>query len=547
MTTFLRCALLCVFAIVCPLAGATSVLDVSSSQFTFGVAPGANPPPQSFRIVNRGDGTLNPTVAVPATFPWLSVTLANGSGTLSGNIAITSSALAAGVYNGTFTLSDPAAADSPRVMSVTLYVTTRLITIPSALSVYVVPNTPTFRDIYLPLQSVPTGNIPAFQGSTQSGGNWLATQLIAESGVYVRASIGAVQEGSYSGAVSFVLRGATVGQVPIALTATSRAIISLSQASVSVETSPGREAPDQLVQVSNQGLSVLNWAPSSDSPWMTAVQDGAFLHISFSTGSLAPGVYQGNVTITSNTAANAPVTIPVTLKMIATGAPAVKFGGAVDAANYCIRANCYLAPGSLATLFGTQLANQTAAATTTPLPNKLSTTQVLVNGTPVSLIYVSYGQVNFQLPAAPPPGARWIITVQRDGQTSNVISARYTSSAPAIFTEDQSGLGYGAILLAGQAVVADSNHPATRGAYVEIYGTGLGTANTPAPTVVFSGTGITGNIEVPVSYAGPAPGFAGLNQINVQIPTTVPATSHLRVQVRTAYNLLSNVVEIAVK
>jgi hypothetical protein len=106
MTTSLRCVLFC--AVLVPWAGATPVLDVSSSQFTFGVAPGANPPPQTFRIVNRGDGTLNPTATVPAAFPWLTVTLANGSG----SIAIASSALTAGVYNGTFTLSDPAAADS---------------------------------------------------------------------------------------------------------------------------------------------------------------------------------------------------------------------------------------------------------------------------------------------------------------------------------------------------------------------------------------------------------------------------------------------------
>jgi uncharacterized protein (TIGR03437 family) len=521
----------------------TAVLDVSSSQFTFGVAPGANPPPQTFRIVNRGDGTLNPTATVGAAFPWLSVTLANGSGTI--NIA--SSTLAAGVYNGTFTLSDPAAADSPRVLSVTLYVTSTVVTIPSALSIFVPPNTATSSNIYLPLSSVPTGNVPAFQASTQNGGNWLTAQLIAESGVYVRANMAALAAGSYSGAITFTLGAATVGTVPIALTVTSSAILAVSQSSVSVASSPGQEAPTHTIAVTNQGSGALTWTPSSDSPWMTAVQSGSSVLITFSSGSLSPGVYHGNVTISSSTAANGPITIPVTLNRMATGAPSVNFGGVVDAANYCIRANCYLAPGSLATLFGTQLANQSVGATVTPLPNQLGTTQVFVNGTPVGLVYVSYGQVNFQLPATPPPGARWIITVQRDGLSSNVISARYTSTAPAIFTENQSGQGYGAILAAGQGVVADNNNPVARGSYVEIYAIGLGVAGTSPPTVIFSGLGIMGNVEVPVSYAGAAPGFVGLNQINVQVPTSVPATSHLRVQLRTAYNLLSNVVEIAVK
>jgi uncharacterized protein (TIGR03437 family) len=196
------------------------------------------------------------------------------------------------------------------------------------------------------------------------------------------------------------------------------------------------------------------------------------------------------------------------------------------------------------TMFGSQLANQTASATTTPLPGMLGTTQVLVNGLPAELVYVSYGQINFRLPPTAPASARWIISSVRDSQASNTISAKYTSSAPAIFTANQSGVGYGAILLAGQGIVANNTNPATRGNYVEIYGTGLGSAPL---TVVFYGVGIVGNVEVTPSYAGPAPGYVGLNQINVQVPAGVPVTDHLKVQLRTQFNLLSNSVEMAVR
>src|SRR6266404_2291812 len=149
---------LAILAFLCaPMLQAMPVLGVSSSQFVFGVAPGSNPFPQNFRIFNKGDGTLNVAASVPSNFPWLNVSLSSGSG----SVSINSTTLAVGIYAGTFTLSDPSAADSPRTMSVTLNVTSQLVTIPTTLAVFVTPQTATFRDIYLPLQSIATGNIPA--------------------------------------------------------------------------------------------------------------------------------------------------------------------------------------------------------------------------------------------------------------------------------------------------------------------------------------------------------------------------------------------------
>ncbi len=518
-----------------------AVLDVSGAKFRFATAPGANPPSQSFRIFNRGDGTLNPVATVPADATWLTVALTGNSGTMSVN----SATLPEGIYTTTFTVSDAAAADSPRSIDVQLNVTRKMVTEPASLAIFTPPGVGTFRDIYLPYQSVPTGNIPEWIPSTVTGGNWLTLQLLPENGVYVRANIAStLAEGSYNGSVDYRYKGVIVGTTPIALTVTTRSILSLDRDSVTVETSPGLAVPDQVVQVSNLGKSVLNWSALPDVPWMSAFQDGSALRIVFSTSALKPGTYRGNVVISSN-AANAPVTLPVTLRLVALGSPAVKVGGLVDAANYCIRPNCYLAPGSLVSVFGTQLAYAVSAAAATPLPVKLGTTRVLVNGSSAELLFVAYGQVNFHLPATPPGGAKWIVQVERDGVLSNAISASYTSNAPAIFTLDQSGRGYGAILRAGEGIAADASHPVTRGNYVEIYATGLGPGG--APSVVFSGAGITGNVETAPSYAGPAPGFVGLFQINVQVPLSVPATDHLRLQLRTPFNLLSNVVEIAVR
>jgi len=105
-----------------------------------------------------------------------------------------------------------------------------------------------------------------------------------------------------------------------------------------------------------------------------------------------------------------------------------------------------------------------------------------------------------------------------------------------------------------EGLSANASHPVTRGSYVEIYATGFDSTikgavspipitdplTSAMPTVLFSGAGIVGNVEVTPSYAGLAPGFVGLYQINVQIPASLPAGDHIRVQLRTPFNLLSN-------
>src|ERR1035441_762629 len=64
----------------------------------------------------------------------------------------------------------------------------------------------------------------------------------------------------------------------------------------------------------------------------------------------------------------------------------------------------HLCPGSLASIFGSNLASATASAQSIPLPTQLSGTQVLVQDPSMPgpiiapLYFVSPGQINFQIP-----------------------------------------------------------------------------------------------------------------------------------------------------
>ena len=75
-----------------------------------------------------------------------------------------------------------------------------------------------------------------------------------------------------------------------------------------------------------------------------------------------------------------------------------------------------------------------------------------------------------------------------------------------------------------------AENPAERGEVLQIFATGLGETNPPgqtgeaAPsssTVLLPVTVTVGGVEAPVQYQGLAPGFVGLYQVNVQLPTTV--------------------------
>jgi uncharacterized protein (TIGR03437 family) len=80
--------------------------------------------------------------------------------------------------------------------------------------------------------------------------------------------------------------------------------------------------------------------------------------------------------------------------------------------------------------------------------------------------------------------------------------------------------------------------PAARGAYVEIYATGLGPAGlVPEVTI--------GGVPAIVEYSGLAPGYLGLYQVNAQVPMEIPAGE--QPLSLTINGVLSNVVKIGVR
>ena len=200
----------------------------------------------------------------------------------------------------------------------------------------------------------------------------------------------------------------------------------------------------------------------------------------------------------------------------------------VSAADYSLS----LAPGTITAAFGTEMAAGTEAAASLPLPTKLGSTRVLVNGQAAPLFFVSPNQINYQIPVGTQPGDVEVI-VERDGSAKSRELIQLRSAAFAIFTQDQTGTGTGAIIDGRSSRNGPFSVHTNTGeqTILALYGTGLGEAG--SRSFVSNRVHVyVGGIEAKISYAGPQPDFAGLDQINFELPEAVADHGTLPVTIK---------------
>jgi uncharacterized protein (TIGR03437 family) len=185
------------------------------------------------------------------------------------------------------------------------------------------------------------------------------------------------------------------------------------------------------------------------------------------------------------------------------------------------------------------------------LPTTLGGVMILINGTPAPLLYVDANQANFQVPFGLTAGTILVQPVLYGaiGESGNTISAQVDSVAPRLFplhTQPAAdGKPYGIVInasdntLALPASLGVPAHPAHPGDVITIYALGLGSVSPSVPTgsaapsseplaritnsvrVDFGDSSGTPTSATP-SYAGLAPNFVGLYQVNVTIPPDAP-------------------------
>jgi uncharacterized protein (TIGR03437 family) len=269
--------------------------------------------------------------------------------------------------------------------------------------------------------------------------------------------------------------------------------------------------------------------PKGDSAYGLALDGAGNVYVAGGTWSAdfpaTQGAFQAN-----NAAANGQNAFVARLNPAASpagGPPSIRPNlGVVDSASFAP----VVAPGGLATIFGYNLADTSVRATGVPLAGSLGGTEVTIGVLPAPLLYVSRSQINFQVPWELAGQSETTVVVTTAAGKSSTVRVNLSAIAPAIFTANGSGAGQGDVFTV-QFQYAAAATPATRGKYVVIYSTGLGAvANQPATgatvsdasaTAVETPTVTIGGVQASTNFAGLAPGYVGVYQINALVPATI--------------------------
>ncbi len=248
------------------------------------------------------------------------------------------------------------------------------------------------------------------------------------------------------------------------------------------------------------------------------------------------------------------VTLAGSVPSTVTTVSAASFGGAT------------LAAESIVAGFGVKLATATASATTTPLPTTLAGTTVKVRdsaGTERSapLFFVSPMQVNYLIPAGTTNGTATVTITSSDGAVATG-TLNIASVVPSLFSANASGSGLAAtVVFRRNAAGQDSFEPVVRfdaatssfvavpidlgpagdQVFLILYGTGFRSVSQLSNVTVR-----IGGQDAEVIFAGAAPGFVGLDQVNARIPRTLAGRGEVDIAL-TAAGQAANVVRVNVK
>ncbi len=246
--------------------------------------------------------------------------------------------------------------------------------------------------------------------------------------------------------------------------------------------------------------------------------------------------------------------------------PSVSAGGVLNSASF--DPTMPVTPGSLISIFGSNLAATTATADSIPLSTALGNVSVTINGVPAPLNGVfhtpTFDQLNAQLPWNVATGTAQVV-VTNNGVASPPQNVQVGQFSPGIFSVNF-GTGQaiainnpdGSLAAPAGSIPGLSTRPAVVGdpGGLIILATGLGpvsptVANGAASTDALRYTTTTpvvlvGGVPAQVLFSGLSPNFVGVNQLNVILAPGTPTGNQVPLQIQVGGLTSTNQVTIAV-
>jgi len=542
---------------------ATPRLSLTQTTVIVPVAQGSNGPTQTLDAFNIGTGALSLTAS--ASVSWLTPTVGSETtcGLLGGcypiQIALNTASLVTGIYNGTVTIADSSAIDAPQSINVTVQVGGD---VPSNVTFYLADGGTTSS-------SFNTGS--TVKTTVSSGASWLTATTSTSQGV---TTVTLTATASSSMAVNAYDATVTISgssfagdnkQIAVVLNVTTAPIAQVSSSSLSLiapENTTKQTIPIAVTNATQGTLTVSSVTATANNSgtWLSAAIVSGGITVTADPTGLMTGDYQGTVTVATN-AANASIMIPVDMNVVAQGPPLAFAGGVVN--NGTFGNGEPVAQGDIAAVFGSQFTYDAAqGASSLPLGVTLDNIQVLVNGIAAPIFFTSAGQINFEIPIDAATGDS-TVQIVRNGTPGNMVYVDINARVPRFIL--YGGGPYAVITTPdGSALTGIPSHPVNPGDTIVIYAVGLGPTSTPVPTGTASPTNplatipgttqVCFGVETPFEQApcatplftGLTPGFVGLYQINVTIPSGVKSgTSSMSLLL--VDNVESDIVSLAVQ
>ncbi|HZT28326.1 MAG TPA: hypothetical protein VFA33_00475 [Bryobacteraceae bacterium] len=191
-----------------------------------------------------------------------------------------------------------------------------------------------------------------------------------------------------------------------------------------------------------------------------------------------------------------------------------------------------VAPGEIVSIFGAQMGPAQGVSGKLNAGGRVDTSlagvTVQFDGVPAPLFYVRSDQINAQIPYAVAGKSSTHLQVLYQGAASEA-SVPVAPAAPAIFASSTETSR--AVVLNQSGAVNSAASPAAPGEVITLFATGEGQtdppgldgkpADAPYPVPVAPVTLQIDGQNADIQYAGAAPGFAGLMQVNARVPAGI--------------------------